>query len=99
MFVGLQEETTSRKSTVKAGGETGDVCGDVREDTRCGLVVVRNLKQNTKGPLIVSLSFAVMPCIKVVKRKEAVSMLWPTLVTVLDSSQIVKPAQSTSPLV
>ena len=45
VLVGLQEVATGRKRTVKAGGEASDVCGDVWEDTRCGLVVVGYLKE------------------------------------------------------
>lgn len=40
---------TGRKSTVKAGGEASDVCGDVREDTRRGLVVIGDLKRSASG--------------------------------------------------
>lgn len=51
VLVGLQEVATGRKGTVKTGGESGDVCGDVGEDARCGLVVVGDLKQNTPGQM------------------------------------------------
>lgn len=92
---------TGRESAVKAGGEASDVCGDVGENTRCGLVVVGDLKRNTSGktrcskPLHLVVQFASL-C--VLSERRAL-LIWPTLVTVLDSSQIVKPAQSTSPLV
>lgn len=51
VLVGLQEMATGRKSTVKAGGEASDVCGDVGENTRCGLVVIGDLKQRTSGQM------------------------------------------------
>lgn len=47
VLVGLQEVATGRKRTVKARGEASNVCGDVWEHTRCGLVVVGYLKENT----------------------------------------------------
>ncbi len=45
VLVGLQEVATGGKGAVKAGGEASDVCGDVGEDTRSGLVVVGDLKK------------------------------------------------------
>lgn len=49
VLVGLKEMATGRKGAVKARGEASDVCGDVGENTRCGLVVVGDLKRNTSG--------------------------------------------------
>lgn len=47
VLVGLQEVATGRKNAVKAGGEASNVCGDIGEDTRCGLIVVGDLGDST----------------------------------------------------
>lgn len=44
VLIGLQVEAAGGEGAVKAGGEAGDVCGDVGEHTWCGLVVVGDLK-------------------------------------------------------
>lgn len=46
VLVGLQKDAAGGKGAVKAGREASDVCGDVGEDPRRGLVVVGDLKQN-----------------------------------------------------
>lgn len=115
VLVGHQEVATGRKSAIKAGRQASDVCGDVGQDTRRGLVVVGDLKQNISGQkwrskplqLVITLrsfcSCELLGCRNVliasVDGELRDPLIWPTLVTVLDSSQIVKPAQSTSPLV
>ena len=47
VLVDFQEVAASVEDGIEAGGEASDVCGDVGKDTRCGLVVVGDLKQNT----------------------------------------------------
>lgn len=43
---------TGTERAVEGGGEAGNVCGDVGQDTWCGLVVVGDLKQNTTSNCI-----------------------------------------------
>lgn len=90
---------TGRKSTVKAGGESSDVCGDVGEDTRRGLVVIGDLKRSASGQTWCSKLQQCVTLLAGVLCELGTLFIWPTLVTVLDSPRIVKPAQSTSPLV
>lgn len=45
VLVGLQELAAGRERAVVAGGEAGNICGDVGEDNWRGLVVVVDLKQ------------------------------------------------------
>lgn len=78
---------TGRENAVKAGREAGDVCRDVGKDSWCGLVVVGDLKQQH----VFSYFWF---------NTDTLVLIKPTLVTLAsDSSQIVKPAQSTSPRV
>lgn len=51
VLIVLQEEAAGRKGAVKAGGQACDVCGDVGENSWCGLVVVGDLKENAPGQM------------------------------------------------
>lgn len=44
VFVGLQVLAAGGEGRVEAGGEASNVCRDVGEDTRGGLVIVGDLK-------------------------------------------------------
>ena len=74
VLVGLQEVTTSRKGAGKAGGQASNVCGDVGEDTWCGLVVVGDLKQNTSGHNVVQQTTASCTVVTLVLRVVSVRM-------------------------
>lgn len=65
VLVGLQEVATGGKSAVKAGGEASDVCGDVRQDTRSGLVVVGDLKENTSAQMWCSKRLRLVICFSI----------------------------------